>query len=106
MKSVFSAYGIVVELLQPTENTMTFLLLNSIALLFCGLLIITASSAGSSLTRKADDTKIVVATMINEEEIDDSKKIDFIFFNTQVQSRNMSVQNDLFKINWNISYWL
>lgn len=34
--------------------------------------------------------------------VDMNDKIDFIFLMTQIQTRNLKVQNFLFKINWSV----
>lgn len=102
--SIFASFGIVNELLQRTDHTSASLLLNGLSLIGYGILIMITLNSGSSLTKEARAT----ITVISKHEASgiksakESHKIDFIFFVTQMRSRNLQIQNDFFKINWNV----
>lgn len=104
LSNIFASFGIVNELLRPTDYTSASLLLNGLSLIGYEILIMIPLNSGSSLTEEAKTTISVIskhkASEINLAK--ESHKIDFIFLITQIESRNLQIQNDLFKINWNV----
>lgn len=99
---MFAAYGVVQELLYPTEIAMVKIILGSMSLTFNYLLKVAVVTSGSGLTKEAQRTAIVISKIINETACSESRKIDFIFFMSQIKSRDVNVKNNLFLINWKL----
>lgn len=60
------------------------------------------SYAGSSVAEEASKTNGIVAKIVNESILSGTEKINFMFFMTQLRSRNVNLESAFFKINWNI----
>lgn len=55
--------------------------------------------AGSSVTREAEHTSVVVGRLMTKS---DDNAVSLANFLSQIKSRDLNVRNTLFKINWNI----
>lgn len=97
------AFGVVKELLKPSENLILTVVMNVCCILLFVWLACTMASTGSKLTAEADMTGIIVSKMLIEiSEEDKRRRNDFVYFMTQIKARNVNVQNFMFRINWNV----
>ena len=98
--SVFSAFGLVRELENSSEPFSILMIISVFGMLYYLTLIVLTIYAGSALTKEAEKTTLVINCSIAEVELTEAQKIDFVFFMSQIRSRNLNVQNIFFKINW------
>lgn len=99
---IFLSYGIVFELLQSSVHFYLVMPLNCIGLLHHISIVLGVIYAGSSATKEAERTKTHFSKVVNESILNDSEKINFLYFMSQLQARNVNLENALFKINWNV----
>lgn len=99
---IFVAYGVVSELFQITSFSYIVISLNFLCLLHHIAMVTFIVYAGSSATKEAAKTKICIGKLMNESHLNDSEKINFLYFMSQLCSRNLHLENALFKINWNV----
>lgn len=99
---IFVSYGIVFELLRSTVHFYLVMPLNCIGLLHHISIVLAVVYAGSSATKEAERTKTNYGKVVNESILNDSEKINFLFFMSQLQARNVNLENVLFKVNWNV----
>lgn len=57
-------------------------------------------SSGSSTTKEAQATTEIFSRVMNHHT--ERQKIDFVHFMALIRSRNLNIENFLFKINWNV----
>lgn len=102
MASVFESFGIIYYILRAEEYSQVATTLSIIGLSHDIVVIIIILNAGSSLTEEAEKTGVIISKLVNESKCDLLQKVDFLFFMAQIKSRNLNVQNFMFKINWNV----
>lgn len=102
VRSIFASYGLVNEILRPTKLRVVTLFLNCQGFSHHFLLTIFIIHFGSSTTREAEEAVVALSKMTNRSELSESQKNDFVYCMTQVKSRCLSIQNFLFKIDWNV----
>lgn len=56
--------------------------------------------SGSATTCEAERTSMILGKLISESDYE--RYLDFKKFLTQIQTRNLNIQNVFFKINWNV----
>lgn len=97
--NIFSAFAILRELLRFTLVHF-YALIPHLALIvhqhfinFCMLY------SGASTTKEATKTSIIVGRIMNQIRND---RADFQYFLSQIQTRNLNLQNIFFNINWSV----
>lgn len=99
---IFVSYGITFELLRSTDHYYLVMPMNCIGLLHHISIVLGVIYAGSSATNEAERTKTNFRKAVNESILNDSEKINFLYFMSQLRARNVNLENALFKINWNV----
>lgn len=102
MDNIFGAYGIIDEILRPSLNSMLPLQGNVIGLFHHLIFMLLTAHFGSSLTKTASGTIVVISKVVNSPVLKEAQKIDLILFMAQIRSRNLDIQNIFFKINWSL----
>lgn len=97
--NIFSAYGVVKEVFKASKLSFLIVYTCSVAFLFHHSLLALAVYAGSNVTKEAAATVAVHSRVMHGER---SQNIDFVHFDAQIRSRNLNIQNFLFKINWHV----
>jgi hypothetical protein len=81
-------------------------LLISVGTYFCGfdnICLITATCYyGDSTTKEAQNVAEFLGKLMNTKQLLNEEKLNLMFLMSQVQSRNLCIQNEIFKINWNV----
>lgn len=99
---IFCAFAIVYELLNSTIFSYPIFIMNTICLINHVSAVAAISYAGSSVAEEASKTNGIVAKIVNESILSGTEKINFMFFMTQLRSRNVNLESAFFKVNWNI----
>lgn len=83
------------------QSSLTFMYVNMIvsALSSHYSVVIAIIFTGSNVTSEARATPKILSKFMSEQS--ESDKIDFMHFVAQIRTRNLDVENFLFKINWN-----
>lgn len=96
-----AAFGIIAELMKPTTEFYVSVILG-LASFGCSVYILIAMIyPGECLKTEALRTNIILSQIMNKIECNDSQKLGLIFFMTHLNARNVTVQNALFKFEWN-----
>jgi hypothetical protein len=88
--------------LRPTSNSGFILIFNGIAFFVYIFFKITAISAGSSTTKEGLKSQTLFSQVLSDDNLDEMQKLDLVCFMTQIKSRDLNLQNDLFRINWSV----
>lgn len=99
---VFGAYGVLHELIRPTQLSFATIYLNGIGFLNQLTLITTVVFTGSITTAEAEKTALIYNKTTSLSELNENQKIDYIYLMTQIRSRNLNIQNIFFNLNWNV----
>lgn len=99
---MLASYGIVSELLHPTEFKSFILYPSAFALLFNFLVKIAIVKPGSDLTEEAEKTSVLVSKIMNVLQCSESQKADLLMLFSQVKARRVNVQNKMFTLNWGL----
>lgn len=99
---IFTAFGLISELLHSTTHFYSVLILDCTGISHQLLVVVGVICAGSYTTKEAENTKIIIGKVISETVLNDSEKINFMYLMSQLRSRNLNLENVLFKINWNV----
>jgi hypothetical protein len=92
--NIFSAYGIVKNIMQSSViNYITLYLFG-----YCLLLLAFVCREGDRLTRSAKATMHIFGQIMSENEHNKDQQVDLTFLSTQMRLRNLKVQNFLFTI--------
>lgn len=99
---IFSAFNIVRDILEPVEGTFKFVkLVPSLIMItlqyFMKLIVVYSAS---KTTAEAKKTSIIVARLMND--CDDKETFGYSKFLSQIQTRNLNIQNVFFVINWSL----
>lgn len=101
---IFVSFSLVTETLR--SNSLSFLTITVNFSCFVHFLTYVACIAhfGSSLTKEARKAFTTFSRMINvtAEAYTDTRKIDLIFALAQLKARNLSIQNEMFVIDWRV----
>lgn len=102
LTDVFAAFGTIRELLMEAKKSRFLVLSNSawIALHY-GIKTLIAF-AGSSTTKEAEKTLVLVIQLIGMTNSDKELKTDLNFLLIQMHSRNKNLKNNFFIINWKL----
>lgn len=96
-----AAYGIVEELMKTTENHLITAILGLAAFSCSVYIFIAMMYPAECLKIEGRRTAVITSQIMNKVDCHDSQKLGLIFFMTQLKSRNVVVQNALFKFEWN-----
>lgn len=76
--------------------------MNVIGISIHALLVFGVVHFASSLKREAKNTSKALSQATVNSQFSDSEKLDFIYFMSQLKSRNLKIRNILFELDWNI----
>lgn len=110
---MFASFGIVQFYLgekslsneqEETDNSSTRLFLGIITIVFGLGTIAISVSEGSRTTKAAEKTKVIVSKIVhrNQSLTNQDGKVEFILLMTQIQLRNLNLQNCFFTIDWRV----
>lgn len=97
---VFASYGFINEISKHNPISYPDISLNVIALLCQFMFIILIVASGSSLTKEAEKTVVVVSIVASDAHGD--QKGELIGLLTHMRCRDFNVKNDMFNINWSV----
>jgi 7tm Chemosensory receptor len=97
---IFTAYGILRELMKHQNGIKLALLSNFIWIFIQYLIKIFIAHAGSSTTSEAEKAVVIVTKALGSMEFDQELKVDLNFHLIQMRCRNKNLQNVFFVINW------
>lgn len=88
--------------IQSSSRNFFSLFLDLVSLVLSLFMMISIVCIGSLTTSEAEQTSVILTKVSNEFLLDDSQKIDFVYFLAKAKTRNLNLSNSLFDINWNI----
>jgi 7tm Chemosensory receptor len=100
IKAIFAAFALANELMLNSPDSMIALIISVFALMNYLSILIVVSWVGSKLKTTGLVTSKIIAQIMSEGIFDQKQKTDFMFLQSQARSRNVSVENFLFSINW------
>lgn len=103
LENIFGSYGFVNEILRPSNFTFITFFTNGVGVVHHALLTMLVAYSGTVVSKAAKRTPKIISDLMNGSSVSESQKIDFIFFMTQIRSRNLNIENDLFTINWRLT---
>lgn len=98
--NIFSAFAIVREILKP-EIMYVALLPHAIVMVYQYIKSVTMAYAGSSTTHEAEKTSAILARIMSQTHEESNVEV-LRNLLSQIGTRNLNLQNALFRINWNI----
>lgn len=99
---IFTAYGVLHEFILPSKNSGAIVFQDSAWLVFQYSLQIMIAQIGSCLTSNAKETLIVIAKKLNKFDLSHAMSSKLQAFISQIQFRDLHVQNELFIIDWRL----
>lgn len=96
----FTAYGLLVEATNPSPFLLMIFLQNGFWMGTMYLLEFIMAFAGSSVTKAAQETLVVMTKILNNSSLDEDFALPMQHFVSRVNCRNLKVQNCFFKIDW------
>lgn len=98
--NIFSAFAIVREILKP-EIMYVALLPHTIVMIYQFIKSVAMAHVGSSTTEEAEKTPVILARIMSQTH-EASNMACLRNLLSQIRTRNLNLQNELFRINWNI----
>lgn len=98
----FAAYSILVEMRSPFKASGSIILLNVTWFIIPIVLQVVIAFFGTSLTKEAQATAVIVSDILNELELKEDVVIKLQNFLVRSQCRNLRVQNEFFVADWKL----
>lgn len=99
---LFTAYGVLWEFMNPS-NYASYILFQDVAWLSVNYAFqVVMAFVGSSLSKSAKETSLIIAKNLNELDINDELSTQLHNFVSRSQCLNFEVQNKLFFIDWKL----
>lgn len=96
-----AAYGIIEELLKPTDHYLLMIVLGLAAFSGSVYILVAMIYPAECLKVEGRRTAVITSQIMNKVDCNDSQKLGLIFFMTELNARNVVIQNALFKFEWN-----
>lgn len=100
MSKTFVAYGILWELISPTQHSNFSFFRNGSWLLLMYIIDVLIALVGSSVTGAFLETKIIVTKILNNPGCDDEFTNQMLNFITRLSCRNIHLENCFFRLSW------
>lgn len=102
MSNIFGLYGVVKEVFQPSGQAYIALTANIIGVMnnLVGQTIVVFF--GSRLSSEAKKSEKIFSKFMSSSEFYETQKSHFVYLLTQMHSREMAVENFLFKLDWKV----
>lgn len=95
-------YGVIVETLHPSSFSTAAFCTNTLGVVNCWYLMCTVVFTGNLLSAEASRTAKIYSKLQARFTVTDAQKLNVVYVITQLKSRNSSVENFLFKIDWKV----
>lgn len=98
---VFVSYSIAREAMRSNSRSFIVLPINVSCFIHFFFFVVCVTHFGSSLAKETRKTITMFSKTMNSLAVDgDSQKVDLIYVLSQLKSRNVIIQNDVFPIDW------
>lgn len=101
--TIFATFGVASEVMKPVRLTSIPLTINTACLIHYLLFIGLVVQHGSSLTQEATKTAQAFGKLMNSSSVfGGTRRVDMIYSMSQLESRSLSIENEMFVIDWKV----